>query len=222
MSELAVLEPEYITLSTDIENLVEMIKRHELSLATGYVRLGRLLREVQLTKEWRKWGFGSFGQYVDFIREKIDRSRASIYGAVSTVDRLLPSVSEEDMERMGASRAAELAAFVKKSGRKVPPKLLEAALDGRKKLSELHVEIMVELHDKSQFFVVWFEPLGGSYYEKDEKEEVLLAIKTAKNMAAFAKGVPEHVQNKEIMLMFVREFLSSNSVHILDKESWDG
>lgn len=222
-TELSAIEPEYVdvfdepdpveadTVKSDIEALLASIKNHELRLATSHARLGRQLLRVQHDKLWVPWGFPSFGSYIDSIRQRIDRGRASIYACIGVAERLLPSVCESDLDSMGISRAQELARFVKQSGRKVTPHLLELALDNSRTIEELHSAVLEELHERCDPKGNWYD-FGGFYILPDEKKEIEQAIGLAKNVLGIANDVPEHQARKLILLAFAQEFLSSNPV----------
>lgn len=213
-TELAILEPEYLEVfapedtNSDIEALLDSISNHELRLATSYVRLGVLLLKAQNTRSWN--GYPSFAQYLGYIENRIGRARSQIYAYVSVAEHLLPHVSESDLEKMGISRASELARFVKQSGRGVPSHLLAAALDTKQfKIDKLHTEVLEELHERGEVRGKWHDPLGGGFYATDEEmKEIKLALDSARNMNPTDQ--PEHVQRKEIFLALCREFISSN------------
>jgi len=205
--EIDVFDDQAETINSDINGLLTSIKNHELSLATSYARLGRLLLRVQQERYWEGWGFGSFGQYIDSIREIIDRGRAQVYAAISVVGRLLPSITEQQLDKMGISRAQELSRFVKQSGRKVPPYLLDMALDSGTKISKLHSEVLIALNEHGEVKGDWFE-FGGFFATAEEKLEINQAVQLAeKDVDGEA---PDHQRRKEVFLSFVREFYSSN------------
>ncbi len=216
MSELAIVEPEYLDpfdepdLQTEIDSLLFGIRNQELTLATSFARLGHRLHRVQVEKKWVDWGYESFGKYIDFVRERINRGRSQIYAILSCAERLLPSVSEADLDSMGISRAQELARFVKQSGRKVPEGLLLLALDNSRTIEELHAEVLKSLNEKGETKGKWWSPFEGGYFTDDEKKEVQQAIDLARNLLDLESDSPEHVIRKEVIMSLVREFASSN------------
>lgn len=220
MSELTVLEPDEIVvfsdedkseaeaINADIENLLDSISNHELRLATSYVRLGLLLLRAQKTRYFG--GYVSFAQYLGYIEERIGRARSQIYAYVGVAERLAPYISEANLERMGISRAQELVRYVKHSGLAVPSHLLLDALDPKIKLGKLHTNVSEALHEKGEVKGSWWEPFAGAYFLPDEKAEVQQAIELAKGMNP--SDTPDHVQRKEILLAWAREFVSSNPI----------
>lgn len=215
MNELAI-QPDEISvfdppkgIQDQISILLESIVNNELNLARGYARLGRLLWQVQKTGDWRDWGYESFNRFVSTVGEKINRAKSQIYAYVSVAERLLPYVSDENLEAMGISRATELAKFVKQSGRPLSRNLLVAALDPTIKLDQLHTDVLEELHEKGEAAGTWWE-FQGMYLLPDEKREIQAAIETAKRIDEDILQQPDHIQRKLIMLAWAREFVSSN------------
>lgn len=220
MNQLAIIEPDYVdvfdepadTLKVEIDSLLSSIRNQERSLATSQARLGWKLLQVQKEKRWVGWGFESFGGYIDAVRGYIDRGRASVYVMISVAEKLLPSISEEDLDNMGISRAQELARFVNQSGRQVPTHLLEMALDNGKRISELHVAVLEELNERGEVKGNWFD-VGGFYALPDEKKELEQAFGWAKNILELNPDLPDHQVRKEIILALARDFLSSNPIN---------
>lgn len=198
------------TLSRDMDKTLEAIKGGELRLATSYAHLGSLLLKIQSRKHWITWGYESWGKYIDYVRERLGRSRAQVYNVLSVAERLLPSISEVHLEQMGISKAQELARFVKQSGRVVPQHLLEKAIDPKVAITELHVDVLEELHEKHDPKGQWFS-FGGAYLLVEEKKEIQQAIELAKRVdPPIPHDQPEHIQIKEVFLRWAREFYSSN------------
>lgn len=214
-TELAVIEPAEIdffteesSIGSDIEALLDSISKHELKLSVSYIRLGMLLLRAQKTRYFN--GYPSLAQYFGYIGERIGRARSQIYAYLSAAERLLPYISESDLEKMGISRAQELVRYVKQSGLGVPDHLLVAALDPDVKLDKLHINVSEALHLKGEVKGTWYEPILGFYVEPGEKAEIQAAIDLARNSDPSIASLPDHQQRKEIMLMFAREFMSSN------------
>lgn len=197
-------------LQDQINGLLDSISSNELNLSKSYARLGRRLLEVQKGMYWHDWGFESFNRYVSSVGEKIGRGKSQVYAYVSVVERLLPYVSDTDLEAMGISRATELARFVKQSGRAITPSLLAAALDPDVKLDRLHTDVLEELHERGEIQGTWRE-YGGSYFLADEWKEVQAAIETAKRVDEDIVSQPDHIQRKMVLLSWCREFVSTYS-----------
>jgi hypothetical protein len=193
-----------------IDDTLQRISDHQWTLGKAYVRLGCLSLEVRENKYWSSWGYPSFGSFVDSIKDRLDRGRSTVYATISVAERLLPHVLEADLERMGISRAQELARFVKQSGRKVTPRLLLMALDDSRTIEELHSAVLEELQEKGEVKGKWWAPFAGSYYTPEEKLEVQQAMSAARNVLGLGVEVPDHQAHKLILLAFAQEFQSSN------------
>ena len=190
----------------DITTTVDSIRNGELKLAMSWVHLGSLLLKAQTRKHWITWGYDSFGKLIDDLRGKLDRQRSYLYNVVDVSERLLPSVSEEDLEKLGITRANELARYCKQSGLSVPQFLLDAALDRTKSVEELHVAVLEALNEKGEVKGTWWS-FDGFYLLPDEKAEILQAVELAKRTEPLiAATLPDHEQRKHVMMKFAREF----------------
>lgn len=203
-----------IGLKEQVEGLLEAIRANESRLATSYARLGSLLLQVRKGCYWEAWGYKSFGQYIDSLRVRIDRGRSQIYAALSAADKLLPLISEQDLETVGISKAHELQRFVQQSGRnpanvvvdETGRTLLDAAKDDAVTVSQLHALVLEALHEKGEVKGTWFE-FGGCYLLADEKKEILDAMSVTRRVEPpIDENAADHVQRKEIMLRWAREF----------------
>lgn len=210
MNELTVFEEANAESTyTEIESVLSKISTHQWSLGKAYVTLGCLVLSVRQNKYWQDWGYLSFGSFVDYVTEHLDKCRATIYAAVGVAERLLPYVEERQLTDMGISKAQELARFVKQSGRRVTPKLLDMALDNKRKISELHTAVLEELNEKGETKGNWYE-FGGFYATTEERKEIEQAVDRFK--ALNPSDNPEHIQRRDIMLAFAQEFYSSNPI----------
>lgn len=196
----------------EMEHTLDSIRSGELKLATSYARLGRQLLRVKERQFWLTWGFKSFGQYIDDLRGKIGRQRSQLYNVVSVAERLLPSVSESDLEKMGITRASELSKFAKYSGKKVSQELLDIALDPNKSVEDLHVAVLEGLNQKDEVKGTWWPEYGGFYCTPDERLELKQAAEAAKRIdPQIDPNMPEHCVRKEIVLRWAREFYGTYS-----------
>lgn len=196
-------------LKEEVDQLLAAISGHERTLATSYVRLGRLMNQVQHGKFWLGWGFGSFGQYVDSIKDKIGRERSALYEFCSVSEKLLPQISESDLETMGISRASLLKRFVQQTSRRVPPDLLAAALDDTITVAKFKTICYHEMKADEPIQGVWRE--WNFYCEPDHWAEIQQAAEVAKREVPIDSNLPDHVIRKDVLLAFAREFLGTYS-----------
>jgi len=190
----------------DITTTVESIRSGELKLAMSWVHLGSLLLKAQTRKHWITWGYESFGKLIDDLRGKLDRQRSYLYNVVDVSERLLPSMSEEDLEKIGISKANQLARYCKQSGLPVPKDLLDVAFNETTSVEDLHVAVLEALNEKGEVKGNWWS-FDGFYLLPDEKSEILQAVELAKRVdPPIPATLPDHEQRKQVMLKFAREF----------------
>lgn len=193
----------------EIDTLLLSIREHETRLTSGYAQLGSALVRVQENHYWRDWGYASWGSYIDFVCRQIGRRRAQAYNIFSTAQRLLPSVSEDDLTIVGISKAMELSRFVKQSGLRVPQHLLDLAKLEDTTVEQLHAAVLEELHEKCDEKGKWW-PEWGFYVLPEEKQEILDAVRlTMKIEPSITPEQHDHVIRKEVVLLWAREFQST-------------
>ena len=193
----------------EIEGLLDSIQAHQIRLATNYVQLGAAMLKAQDRKLWIDWEFRSWGSFVVYVCKKIGRERSQLYAVVSTTQLLLSSVSENDLNAIGISKAQELARFVKQSGRSVPDSLLELAKNETTTVEQLHAAVLEELHEKGESKGKWHE-FGGFYCTTDEWKEIEQARRAAMAVdPPIPDTDPDHVIRREVVLKWAREFVSS-------------
>lgn len=223
-------EPEIITVpksditversfSTDDEKRAEETKREirkclveirqgENHLQVNYVRLGVALLEARSKKFWLLWGFGSFGAFIKKMEEVVGRRRSQLYNTISTVEKLLPCVGQDQLVDMGISRAAVLKKACDEYGR-VPDDLVVKALDRDLPFSEFKSEVAsktragVEPENTD-----WFE-ISGFHCTPEERGELKRAFHCAKVAGPVSNKLPQWAQDKAVMLLFSREFLAT-------------
>src|SRR6185312_9710828 len=145
------------------------------SLQRDYVDVGVVLIEVRDAKAWLIRDFHSFEAYLKDIGEKLRKGRTALYMYAAVAERLLPSISREDLVEMGVTNAGILAQMVKLTGKKPSQALVEKAK--RLKEGELRSAVAdfsgLRASDESgEYF-----HLGEVYFEDGELEEFMRAVK---------------------------------------------
>ncbi len=192
-----------------VEELLGSIREHETRLTSNYAQLGSALVCVQENHYWREWGYASWGSYIDFVCRQIGRRRAQVYNVLTVAQKLLPSISEDDLTTVGISKAMELARYVKQSGLRVPENLLLLAMDANSTVEQLHAAVLEELHEKCDEKGKWWNE-WNFYATQEEKQEILDAIRvTMKIEPSITPEKPDHVIRKEVVLLWAREFQST-------------
>jgi len=197
-------------LNKEVIGLLDEIKKQEGGLATNFAKLGVLLTQVRGKKYWLLWGYKSFGEYIESIREQVDKGRTQLYGCISIAEKLLPVVGEESLSQMGISKALELKKAMQLTGKKPSAELVIKAKDADVKVAELKASIANEYHIKDSSEKGNWWDFGGFYLTNDEKQEITDAMNVArKTDPVIYQELPEHMQRKEILLRFAREYLST-------------
>jgi hypothetical protein len=197
------------SLKEEVDSLLDEIHGHEKKLGSSYVKLGRLLGEVDRQRAWIPWGYTSLAGYITAIKDRIGRERSQIFEMISVAQRLLPQVSEADLEAMGISRASLLKKFVVQSQRRVTPELLAAALDCTVTVANLKQLCYSEMNQKQDPLGTWYD-LSGFYVSPDEKLEMKRGFELARRVdPPTDPNLPEHYQRKDCVLKWVREFIGT-------------
>lgn len=187
-------------LKEEVDQLLDEIHGHEKKLGSSYIKLGRLLGEVDRQRAWMPWGYTSLAGYITSIEERIGRKRSQIFEMVACAEKLLPQIAESDLEAMGISRASLLKKFTVQSQRRVTPELLAAALDGSIKLDEFQEIVYNNLNQEQEPKGTWRSI--GFFAEPFEWEE----IKQAKALVPVNGNLSDQKIWKETLLAWAREF----------------
>lgn len=192
----------YAALGTATENVV--------LLEASWIRLGRMLADFKTREHWRELGYTAFEQFILELRDKYNRGKTQLLMYVGVAEQLLPSISAEDLEQIGISKCAELRRALKKqNGIPLPESIIEAAKNPATKTKELRCLIGSTLNiadDREPG--TWFD-LQGCYFTPEERKEFVEALHVAKKHLNIAAHVPDHIQRKEIMLAFAREYFGT-------------
>lgn len=192
-----------------VDSLLVQIHSSESILRRDFAQLGTLLLRIRTKKYWQEWGFESFGGYIDSIKDKISKGRTQLYGYISVADKLLPFIDSEDLGDMGISKATLLAQSVSKTGRAPADSILEAAKNPNVDAAELKSMLFTNENPESGQLGKYYD-FGGCYLTVDERAELEQAFEIAKHTdPIIPNDWPSHVQIKEIMLRFAREFVST-------------
>lgn len=202
-------DEEAMAAAKQIDRLLDEIKSGELSLATNYAKLGSQLLRVRSKKYWLSLGFRSFGKYVESVKERISLGRTQLYMFISVAEKLLPSVTEEDLNKMGITKALELQRVVVQTGRGPSKELVDHALDPDTTREKLRGAVFQSLNQPADEPATYFD-FGGCYLTAGEREEIKRGFDVAERVdPAIPIEWPEHTRKKEVMLRFAREFLAT-------------
>lgn len=201
-----------VIVKTQMDKLLEDIKTSESTLTHNYVQLGLLLNEIKTHKYWLEWKYPTFGDYIEDLKARIDKGKTQLYHLMSVVENLLPTLTEEELLAIGITKCIELNRYLKASGEtQVPEELVDFAKDDNHGVEELRAETFKAINPTEPGYKGVYFDFGGCYLEEEELQEVKSAIELAKSVDPVVKNtLPEHIQRKEVLLRFSREFISSN------------
>lgn len=201
-----------------VESLLGAIKTGELSLATNYVQLGNQLLTVRSNKYWVPLGFTNFGKYIESVKDRIQIGRTQLYLYISTVEKLLPSVNESQLNQMGISKAVELQRVVSQTGAQPTQELIDFALDPSHTRENVKGEVYKHLNIQTPTATgIYFEI--GCYVTQEEREEIQRGLDVATKIdPVIPTDWPENNRNKEILLRLIREFLGTYESEVTPAE----
>ena len=194
---------------TQVEDLAKEITLGQFVIEQRFVQLGELLLTIRTESLYKNAGFASWGTYLKHLAKLVGRERSSLFGYTGTVEHLLPVVGREALELMGINKALLLKRGMKYSGKNPSPELLAKAVDPQVKANDFQTAV----NDEFRIFVpteegTWHDM--GFYCDADEWEEIQQAVETAKRVdPPISNQNSDSFQNKEVILRFAREFVSS-------------
>lgn len=179
---------------------------NEFVLEQSWMKLGQLLLRCKDTEEWRKDSYDSFPQFMDALRIRFQRGRTQLWAYVSVAEILLPTIPADKLEAMGISKALELKrAMVQNGNKPIPAEMVEKALEPKITGKEVRAMMAEAFNLAPDEKGTWFDA-GGFYVTPDERKELYVIIQAAKRLLGIKNSVPEHIQRKEIILNWAREW----------------
>jgi len=170
-----------------------------------------MLVEVKTKKYWKDWGYDSFGKFVDHVKEKVNKGRSQIYNTISVAEKLLPYAQESDIEKMGITKANELAKMVKATGIPPTPELISYAVDPEIEADEFKASIYetykVQKMDNEKGK---YRDLGGFFATDEEWAEIQEVFDfVSKIDPPISQETSEWARRKEIIWRLCAEWKST-------------
>lgn len=190
------------------EALVAKLAAAEGQLELGYAKLAHALADISEHRHWMGT-YKSFGEFVDHISNTYNLGKSQLYSYMAAARDLGDSVTEDQLNTMGISKALTLRTAKNSTGT-VDPTVLTAALD-----SKVTVKDMKKLlYDAGTITRpedgTWCNLDFSCYYTPEERATVDDACKSARREdPPISESIPEHMQQKEILLRFAMSFLST-------------
>jgi hypothetical protein len=191
-----------------VEELAKKLAAAENILEQGYAKLAFLLEEVAEKRHWIGT-YESFGDFVTHISESYQIGKSQLYNYRAAARDLEGAVTQEQMDTMGISKALALREAQNSTGA-IPQNILTAALDQKTTVKD----IKKLLYDAGTITRpedgTWADLDYSCYCTDEERQEINDASKAARRMdPPISETLPEHVQRKEVLLRFSREFLAA-------------
>jgi hypothetical protein len=214
MSSDTSLIPAGTAIIAEIYAQLQAATANELVLEQSWMRLGRLLMECKATESWRVAGFESWERFMMHLRERFKRGRTQLWSYLTVAEKLLPFYSAELLEEIGISKALELKrGIVQGGGKALPQAIIDAARSQDTGIKEVRAMVAQACNLAADEKGSWFD-FGGSFLTAEEKQEFVAAVKLTLALLSIKKDVPEHIQQKEIILSWMREFVGTHNVEV--------
>ena len=190
------------------ETLVKTLAAAEGQLELGYAKLAHALAEISEFRYWQG-AYKSFGEFVQHISDTYNLGKSQLYSYMAAARDLGDSVTEDQMNTMGISKALALREAKNSTG-EIPPAALTAALDPTVAVKD----IRKLLYDAGTITKpedgTWYDLDYSCYVTDEERAEINDAARAARRMdPPISESLPDHMQRKEILLRFSREFLAT-------------
>ena len=179
--------------------------------------LGTWLLEVSEKELYRELGHASFHRYVhEVVQPFTNLGVTQLYACRSVVEQLASHASPEQIERIGISKAYELAQAVRRTGRAPGEQLLLAAETLPVAEFKAAVAERFELREGEEkpAHQKWIS-VGGFYATAEEAQEFERALDCARRTdPVVPQAWPEWRQNKECLMRMAMEYLATYSANV--------
>lgn len=199
---------------------LDKLVKAQIGLECGFTHLGMLLASFKARETWRPLGFVSFDTFLGDLYTRYRLRKSQLYSYLTVAEQLLPHYDATTLDEIGISKALEIKRALKHNkGKALPDTIIEAARNTETTTRELRVLIgeTLNLPDDREAGA-WFD-FGGSYLTPDERAEYVSAVNVAILALGIKPHVPEHIQRKEVLLAFAREFFSTHAPDVYGPSS---
>ena len=192
------------------ETLVKTLAAAEGQLELGYAKLAHALAEISEQRHWIGT-YKSFGEFIQHISDTYNLGKSQLYSYMAAARDLGDSVTEDQMNAMGISKALALREAKNSTGI-IPSVVLDRALDPAVTVKD----IRKLLYDAGTITKpedgTWCDLDFSCYCTDEERAEINDAQKAARRTdPPISESLPDHMQRKEILLRFAREFLGAHA-----------
>jgi hypothetical protein len=207
-------------LANEIESEVLRVIANEISVSRGYAKLARLLVIFKFNEGWRETGHGSFNAYLLSLKEKYDRSSQALYHYVTVAERLLPSVGEEGLDRMGITKAIEIVKASRRAKKDVPKELIDAALLDSNGTAEIRaLAFKVFEFDGQDLPRGKYLDLGGFYVDEEQYETFKEAYRISARKLNLPADMPDWQKKQKTFLFWAQEISGTYAAEVYGEEA---
>jgi hypothetical protein len=190
----------------EIESRLSELAASEVNFSRLRIRIGMLLKEVQDNQYWKEQ-HQSFGEYVESLEAKYQRSRTQCYSYLRLVTDLLPVVGEDKLTAMSVSKAQLLSQAKRTTGSLPSPEVIEMASDSGVSTKAFR-EVLLGARKIPDQPNMKFHSL--EYAADDERQaaiqSALLSAKRTENLSG-----ADEVQTGAALEILSQEYLGSHS-----------
>jgi hypothetical protein len=195
----------------EIENRLSELARTEVNFSRLRIRIGMLLKEVQDNQYWME-SFKSFGDYVESLETKYQRSRTQCYSYLRLVTDLLPTVGEDKLTAMSVSKAQMLSQVKKNTGSLPPLEILDMAADSAVSTKQFR-QTLLDAKKLPDLPAAKFRSI--EYVADDERQATIMAAFSSVKRTEQLTGA-EEVQNGVVLECIAMEYLGTPSAQTDD------
>jgi hypothetical protein len=186
----------------------------EVVLEQSWMRLGKLLLRCKNAEAWRPAGFQSFELFMLHLRDRYNRGKTQLWSYMTVAEKLSPTIDAKTLEEIGISKALELKRGLKKSGGKaIPQEIIDKARLQATTIKEVRALLAQAFNLSPDDKGTWFD-LDGFFVTTEEKQEFVSAVRTTLALLGIAKDIPNHIQRKEVIFAWAREFIGTHAAEV--------
>lgn len=193
----------------EVEQLSAKLAAAEGQLETGYAKLAFLLKEVSENRYWRGT-YKNFGDFLGNLQKKFQLGKSQMYNYLSTAKELQGQLGEDELNKMGISKALVLRDVRAASGQDVPETVVKQAMDPKVTVKDLRKLLydagQLEKPEDGQ----WFDLDFSGYYTEEEIATLRDAANAARHTdPPISEKLADHVQRKSIAYRWAQNFLET-------------
>jgi hypothetical protein len=189
-----------------VDDLLDSARVGQQKLHENYVQIALAMLEVKNTKAFLARTH-SWDKYILECGQRLGKKRTVLYSGISVAEQLGPYIAPKQLVSMGISKSQPLAAFVKQSGNKPSPALLEAANDPAVGVEEFRAKIATAQHLPANPKSKWRSI--GFFCTDDEYSEIERAFALARREDEIDENLPETIVQFRTISCMAKECISS-------------